>query len=257
MARRIKNNETTNTRAPRNSRVALPTPNNHSSTAAKPIRSVGPLRVLMISDDQSLCAGVQQAWADAALTNVSWQLSRCPSVTEALKDVSPDLPQVALLDISMPGSSGKENINCFCAALPSVPLVAVSSSTRLQDIFSVLAAGASGYMIKPATASEITRVVLGAHAGLPAFCRQTEEILRFGNLRSKAAAGCWLDDDHRLTLRQETVMACLARGYPNKVMGLVLGISPRTVEVHVCKILRKLEVRNRAEAVRLYCSTYE
>ncbi|HKO55584.1 MAG TPA: response regulator transcription factor [Thermoanaerobaculia bacterium] len=144
-------------------------------------------------------------------------------------------PDVVLLDLELPGTSGLDAIPRFDA--PVVVLTAYGSD---EDIDRALAAGAKGYLLKGAPLDDIERAIAAVAAG-ESFLdpRVTSRLLAARSTRE------------RLTPREREVLALVAAGKSNKEIASALGIAERTAKFHVTAILAKLRAENRAQAVAI------
>ena len=166
----------------------------------------------------------------------------------ALRTMSILSPDVVLLDLNLPGVSGLDMIRAAKDRLPSVEIVILTVENDSEILYAALEAGASGYLIKPASAAEITSAVRQVNAGgapmSPEIARMT---LSFFRKRGEAKAA--LDV---LTARELEVLELVARGDRSGEIAEVLGIAAKTVNIHVHNIYRKLHVNSRTEAAKKF-----
>ncbi|MRX44650.1 response regulator [Agromyces sp. Q22] len=170
---------------------------------------------------------------------------------EAVELVTGHRPDVALLDIHMPGN-GIRAAEAISRAVPTTAIVMLTQSREDDDLFDSLRAGAAGYLLKdaaPQSLADTLRGVLAGEAAMPPalVARILDEFRgparrRFG--RGSAAAS-------RLSTREWEVMDLLRRGDSTDEVAARLFLSPTTVRVHVSSVLRKLSVTDRASAFRL------
>jgi len=160
-------------------------------------------------------------------------------------------PDVALLDIYMPGS-GIYAAQEISRALPETAIVMLTQSREDDDLFDSLRAGASGYLLKDTDPQQLPaalRRVLSGEAALPRslVTRILDEFRAPARRRfsRKSAAA------ERLSTREWEVMEMLARGHSTEEAATRLFISPTTVRVHVSTVLRKLRVKDRESAFKL------
>jgi two-component system, NarL family, nitrate/nitrite response regulator NarL len=162
-----------------------------------------------------------------------------------LTNQHPDLDLV-ILDLAMPGSDGFAMLHEFGKLHPQLPVIVVSSSEDPRDVRRALAAGALGYMPKsapPRTLLAAVQFVLDGNVYVPTLLAQTP-----ASLPDRAG-----DDDAQkpavsLTGRQMDVLRLLREGRSNKEIGRTLGLSEKTVKVHVTALFRALNVANRIQA---------
>ncbi len=152
------------------------------------------------------------------------------------------LPQLALLDLHMPGMERVDGLRRLRLMFPGVPMVVASGEDDPAVIRATLAAGAVGFLPKseaPEVLQQALRLLLGGGTYMPA---QALADLRHGAPPPRP-------DASGLTPRQMDVLRCLMRGQPNKLIARELGLTEGTVKIHIAAILRVLQARNRTEAV--------
>jgi two-component system, NarL family, response regulator len=148
-------------------------------------------------------------------------------------------PDVAILDLRMPILGGVEAMLAIRGEFPDARLIALSSFTGDTDVHRALAAGALSFLFKTVLAEDLIATVEAAHAGQQ---RLTPEVIRLLEQRL---------GQPELTSRELEVLQQLAGGQQNEEISAVLGITVETVKVHVRRILGKLGVSNRTQAVAI------
>jgi DNA-binding NarL/FixJ family response regulator len=167
---------------------------------------------------------------------------------EALRLIAEQRPDVALLDVRMPGVGGLEVLAALRRA-PHRPACLVLTTFDDPDVLlAAMRAGARGYLLKDVSlellASAIRRLAAGGTFFRPAL---TDRIL---SGIDRVAAHPEIDDAHdRLTEREHEVLGLLAGGYSNAEIAGALGVAERTAKNHVSAVLAKLYVRDRTRAV--------
>ena len=163
----------------------------------------------------------------------------------ALRVLQAESPQLALVDLHMPGMEpglgGVDGVRRLRLLCPGVPLVVASGEDDPAVIRAALQAGAVGFLPKaesPDVLQQALRLVLGGGTYTPP---QALADLQPGAAPRPDASG--------LTPRQTDVLRCLMRGQPNKLIARELGLTEGTVKIHIAAILRVLQARNRTEAV--------
>jgi DNA-binding NarL/FixJ family response regulator len=156
-------------------------------------------------------------------------------------------PDVAVLDIRMPGVTGVEATRQIKARFPQVRVLVLTAYDDDPYVFALLQAGADGYVLKTASGDELVRAVRTVHGGRTALSPEiaAKVVRRATSGRPEGAA----DQVEPLTDREIEVLRLAARGLTNRAIGHELGISHRTVQGHLANIYGKMGVNSRTEAV--------
>jgi DNA-binding NarL/FixJ family response regulator len=206
------------------------------------------ITVLLADDHAAVRAGIRLALAGEGFHVVAEAADGPEAVTAAL-EVRPD---IALLDVNMPGS-GIKAAEEIVLALPQTTVVMLTVSRDDDDLFAALRAGASGYLLKDTDPSRLPfalRGVLEGEAALPRglVARLIEEFRTRGKRRRLPLMR---QRGVELTEREWEVLEFLHDGLSTAEIADRLSISPVTVRRHISEILKKLRVESREEAVRL------
>jgi DNA-binding NarL/FixJ family response regulator len=206
------------------------------------------ISVLLADDHAAVRAGIRLALAGEGFDVVAEAADGPEAVALAL-ELKPDL---ALLDVNMPGS-GIKAAEEIAHALPSTFVVMLTVSRDDDDLFAALRAGASGYLLKdtdPGRLPYALRGVLEGEAALPRglVARLIEEFRTRGKRRRLPLMR---QRGVELTDREWEVLELLHDGLSTSEIASRLSISPVTVRRHVSEILKKLRVTSREEAVEL------
>ncbi len=165
------------------------------------------------------------------------------ALTEALK------PDVAIVDISMPGIGGIEATERIKASRPGTAVLILTSYDDDRYIFALLAAGAAGYLLKDVPSEEVVRAVRSVYAGEPvlhpAIARKV--MARFAAEAQAGHAG--RDAERLLTERELDILRLAACGLSNADIANRLSVSMRTVQAHLTQVFNKLGASSRTEAV--------
>lgn len=157
------------------------------------------------------------------------------------------LPDVAIVDVAMPGMSGIEATRQIKALLPTVAVLALTAYDDDQYVLALLDAGAAGFMLKDARGDELVEAVRAVYRG--------EAVLRPGvaarALRRAVSRRSAPVTPPPLSEREMDVLREAARGLPNKDIARRLNLSVRTIHTHLGNIFTKLGVGSRTEAVLL------
>jgi DNA-binding NarL/FixJ family response regulator len=159
-------------------------------------------------------------------------------------------PEIALIDIQMPGVDGLEATRRITRSEPGARVIILTTFERDDYIFDALQAGASGFVLKNAPPEELLHAVRVVAAGdallAPSVTRRI--IGQLARQRTDPDARARLQD---LTEREREVLLLLARGKSNAELAAELIVSEGTIKTHVSSLLFKLGVRDRVQAVVL------
>jgi len=159
----------------------------------------------------------------------------------ALNLARTELPDVMVLDINMPGG-GLETARRIAVACPATRIVMLTVSEDEDDLLAAMKAGASGYVLKGAGASELAGVIRSVNAGEV----YVAPALAWGMLREMRTPRTSPYDE--LTEREREVLELVAEGLSNQEVGERLGLAEKTIKHYMTNILGKLQVRSRVEA---------
>ncbi|MDP3063935.1 MAG: response regulator transcription factor [Chloroflexota bacterium] len=167
---------------------------------------------------------------------------------EAVRLATSLRPDVAIIDISMPRMDGIEATRRIKALCPGVAVLVFTAYDNDQFIFSLLEAGAAGYLLKSVRGRELIDAVRAIHSGEsvlhPSVARKV--LNRFVPAVGKAETPAPLE---ALSEREKEVLRFAARGLRNQDIARELSLSERTVQGHMAHIFNKLKVGSRTEAV--------
>jgi DNA-binding NarL/FixJ family response regulator len=150
-------------------------------------------------------------------------------------------PDVALIDVNLPGMSGLALARAVAASLPGVRVLILSAYDDYAYVAEALEIGVGGYLLKTATTRELVNAVRAVAEGV--FVLDQALSSRLTRRRRGPPAA------RTLTQRERDVLGVLAQGRSNQQIAAELGLGQRTVEGHVSSVLGKLGVASRAEAV--------
>lgn len=200
------------------------------------------VRIVLIDDHAIMRQGLRSVLEREPDLRVVGEAS---TVAEALAVVARVRPSIVLLDLKLSAGSDSEGLQVCRKLATDHPGTGVLVLTTFLDdrlVVEAVHAGARGYVVKDVDTTELTRAIRAVSHGESAFdSRSASAVVR--SLNGQQASG------GRLTERELEVLALLARGLSNRAIGKELFISETTVKFHVGKIMRKLDVSRRAEAV--------
>ncbi|WP_170391332.1 response regulator [Ruegeria arenilitoris] len=201
-------------------------------------------KTLVIADDHPIFRdGLRRTLDEAEGFEV---LAAGSSADEAVALVAQHQPDIAILDLSMPG--GGINATRRIAAMEKPPCIAILTvSENSSDVADALQAGAIGYIVKGVTASELTASLrsIAAGEGFVSPGLASRVLLQINNDASPANSSDVLDD---LTHREEEILRRVAKGLSNREIAVELDLQEKTVKHYMTAILSKLHARNRVEA---------
>ena len=196
------------------------------------------IRVLIADDHPVVRNGLAQLVAGADDIEVCCTAEDGEQAVTAAVEHGPD---VALMDLSMPGMDGIEATRRIAATAPATRVVALTSATDQERILAAIDAGAVGYLLKDSEPSALLAGIRAAAQGdSPLDPRAAGAVLR--------ARGTAKPPADELTEREREVLALVAKGLPNKLIARELGVSEKTVKAHLTRVYRALGVFDRTQA---------
>ncbi|MEO6086994.1 MAG: response regulator transcription factor [Umezawaea sp.] len=157
-------------------------------------------------------------------------------------------PNVVLMDLNLGELSGVDATAMITGELPGTRVLVLSASGEHDDVLQAVKAGASGYLVKSASAEELVDAVNRTAVGDAVFTAGLAGLV-LGEYRRMAATPDE-EDKPQLTERETEVLRLVAKGLTARQIATRLVISHRTVENHVQSTLRKLQLHNRVELAR-------
>ncbi|KAB0680044.1 response regulator [Aureimonas leprariae] len=205
------------------------------------------VRRIVLADDHPLFrAGVALSLAETGRYDVVAQVPDADGAVASVREAEPDL---ALIDLSMPGS-GLDAVRRIAESAPTVRVVVLTASESDDDVLAALAAGAKGYVLKGVGSENLVDVLDAVMRG-ESYVPPTLAARILSAMRRPAPQAVRDDPLARLTDREDEILRLVADGLSNKEVGLRLDLQEKTVKHHMTSILGKLNVRNRTEAAVL------
>jgi DNA-binding NarL/FixJ family response regulator len=200
-----------------------------------------PIRVLIADDHAVVREGTAELLERAGDIRV---VAQAADGTEAVRLAAQLQPDVALLDLAMPGVDGREAAQRLKQVSPKTAVLALTAHDEEPYVMAMLEAGASGYLTKAARGREVIEAVRAAAAGEMVFSPAVA-----ARVVGRALGRTKAQPSISLTGRELEVLRAAARGLGNKQIAVELGLSPRTVQTHLTSVFAKLGVGSRTEAV--------
>ena len=201
------------------------------------------IRVLLADDHSIVREGLRKVLEDSREIEV---VAEAANGEAALDEATTKLPDVAIVDISMPGMDGLELLVRLGTLCPDLPVLILTMHEEDQYVVRAIEAGAMGYVTKQSASEQLVTAVKKIHAGGRYLTEKASEALALRVLRgdnSKTPA-------ELLSLRELQVLRKLAMGATNKEIAEAYCISVKTVDTYRSRLLAKLGLRNNAELSR-------
>ena len=199
------------------------------------------IRVLVVDDSSIFRAGMTRLLATIPGIEV------CGTASDGSTGISAALerqPDVVLMDLSMPHTSGIDATRALRDQAPHIGVVVMTMREDDEAVGQALRAGARGYLVKGAPQDEIVEAIRGVHAGRAVIGTTTAR--RLGSVFAAATPDDPFPD---LTPREREVLGALARGATTSQIARRLDLSDKTVRNHLSNIFTKLRVTDRTQAV--------
>jgi len=203
-----------------------------------------PVRIVLADDHTLFREGTRQLLERDGALKVVGEASNGMAAIQLVDELRPDL---AIIDIEMPGADGIEVTRRIKAAHPEIAVLVLTIHDEDQFVFAILDAGAAGYMLKDIDSTELVRAVHLLREGEsvlhPAIAHKVLQRIRDDASAAGAHAAPTLPD------RDIAVLRLAARGRTNLEIAGDLGVSTRTVQLRLTTIFHQLGVGSRTEAV--------
>jgi DNA-binding NarL/FixJ family response regulator len=209
------------------------------------LQHVMPITVSIVEDDRRVRESLSVLINGAENTRC---VSVYPNAEEALDQIADKKPDVVLMDINLPGMSGIECVRKLKAQMPKVQILMLTMYEDDEKVFQSLVAGASGYLVKRTSPSELLNAIQEVHSGAsPMSGKIARTVVQYFQRQQGMAA-----QEEPLSKREQEILNLLAKGYRYKEIADSLSISFETVRTHLKNIYDKLHVHSRTEAVVKY-----
>lgn len=231
----------------------MPAENKNANCPSPAVTPPDPIRILLAENQTLIRDALRPALQELEERVV---LLECDSLNEAIRIADEAAPiALAILALRMPDMNGVDGIRGFHARFPNIPLAAISGCHRIGDIVRAFDFGAIGFLSKSTKVESIARAVGLMLTGQRFIPGEVMDAMQRNPPARPVMSGRAGDREdapyplHRLTERERQVLALLIEGKPNKAIAISLGVQEVTVKLHIRKLLRKLKVSNRTQAV--------
>jgi DNA-binding NarL/FixJ family response regulator len=199
------------------------------------------MRVLIADDHGIVRSGLRKLLESEDGIEVVAEAGDGVEARDRALEVRPDL---AILDVKMPGMNGLEATRAIRETAPDVSVLVLSMHDEDRYLFEALKAGASGYVLKRAADRELIEAIRAVERGEPFLTPEAQQALIRDVLDGGENRG------EELTPREEEVVKLVAEAHTNKEIAEILGLAEKTAENHRSNAMRKLGMRDRVELVR-------
>jgi len=201
------------------------------------------IRVLLVDDHTLFRSGVNALLQKHSDFEV---VGEAADSLQGVKRAAELQPDVVLLDLHMPGISGKDAVKQFLEAAPQTHIVMLTVSENADDLIDSLRVGASGYLLKNIETETLLDSIRRAADGDSVVSTQmTGKLVR--GLQSARETPPTQEKD-TLSPREREILAQITKGHSNKQIARNLGVAESTVKIHVQHVLRKLNLSSRVQA---------
>ena len=206
------------------------------------------IRIAVIDDHPLFRESVVETLASAGNFEIVGEGATAGDALRLAQDLVPD---IVLLDLRLPGG-GVQAATSIVSVCPTVRIIMLTASDSEQDVIAALRAGAQGYILKSSSGLELVQTVRDVARGNSYVAPNLAGRLLIN--RGKGIETMVVDPFRDLTSYEERIFALVSQGMSNKEVARQLDCSERTVKHHMTNIMRKLNVRNRVEAVLKFTS---
>ena len=203
------------------------------------------IRIMLADDHPIVRNGIKDALSKQKNIEVVGEASSGTQVLHRAKELMPD---IVLMDISMPGMGGLEATQRLRASLPKIKILVFTMHDNKEYVLEIIRSGASGYVLKDTSTLELVRAIETVHRGGTFFSSRVSKLLLDQYILKVSTGGD--GSIEQLTEREEEILTLVAHGKSNKEIASQLKISIRTCEAHREKIMKKLNLHSVAELTR-------
>ena len=201
------------------------------------------IRILLADDHSIVRDGLRRIVEEDGAMEV---VAEASDGKEAIQKVAANRPDVAVVDISMPGFDGLEVVSRLKVSNPDLPVLILTMHEEAQYVVRAIEAGAMGYLTKQSAPEQLVTAIRRIHEGHRYITDEATEALAL-RIAKGARAKTPLDS---LSMRELQVLRRLGMGHTNREIANAYNISIKTVDTYRARLLKKLGLRNNAELIR-------
>ncbi|MDA3820274.1 MAG: response regulator transcription factor [Candidatus Delongbacteria bacterium] len=205
------------------------------------------INIIIVDDHDLVRDGIRSLLNESVEVNV---VDEAGNYQELKKKLEIHTPDVILLDINLPETSGVEAVRLLKPEYPDVGFLMLSMFTNEEFVMNSVKAGARGYLPKNTTADELHEAIVAVYEGREYFSKSISEHVFLQMMRKTREDVSTSEKMQNLTEREIEVLKKVAEGMSNGDIADQLCISIRTVETHKSNVLRKLKLNNTVELVK-------
>lgn len=203
----------------------------------------------IIEDNAAFRSNLSEELNETKNICVRQDFSSCEEAIDHLPQAN-IIPQLILMDLSLPGISGIEGLEKIKVMSPEIHIIVLTGSDQKKDVFNAISKGAAGYLLKNTPIEQIIHgiedVVLGGASLDP---HVASMVLSAFSAAGKQNSNKKPDEEHGLTSREIEVLELLAEGKSIKEISSLINLSSHTIKFHVANTYKKLNVQSQAGAV--------
>jgi DNA-binding NarL/FixJ family response regulator len=204
------------------------------------------IKVLIVDDHTLVRDGIRALLALVADVRVVGEAANGREALEKVKKLAPD---VVLMDLAMPIMSGLESTRRIRKRFPGTKVLALTQYEDREYIVPTIEAGARGFVSKTAAFTELASAIQAVYQG-ESFLSPIAAAAVVEECQQKVSAEGETDSYQNLTDREREMLKLVAEGYTAREIADMLVISVRTVETHKTNLMKKLNIRNKADLIR-------
>ena len=202
------------------------------------------IRIIIADDHGILRAGLKSLLSADPKLEVVGEANNGLDTLRLVKELKPN---IALMDIGMPGNEGLDATRQLIRDFPETRVIILTMHEDGALLQETLRAGASGYIIKRAVEAELIDAIYAVNRGIIYIHPSLMPLLVARPVKGDVTK---FSDPDTLTEREKEILTLIVQGYTNREMGDTLNISVRTVETHRSNIMEKLNLHSRVDLVR-------